>query len=203
MSATGGRWVPVDHATKFERSCRRPRQDCAVTKSVTIRGRSPGSMPSTQSRRTTLASPKGPTTSGGRAAGPPSASPGRQRRPAGPLCRLIGHGQTAVLRPTRRHGHWERESSSSSHRRSGDAAGAGRGKGQHAGVPLRRFRAVEELGRLSPHPQGRPCGRPPGTRVPGTGRVEGYAQGVAVLAELRTTAEGMSASADRHYPRPF
>jgi hypothetical protein len=23
------------------------------------------------------------------------------------------------------------------------------------------------------------------------------------LAELRTTAEGMSASADRHYPRPF
>jgi hypothetical protein len=34
-----------------------------------------------------------------------------------------------------------------------------------AGVPLRRVRAVERAGRLSLHPQGRPCGRPPPAAV--------------------------------------
>jgi hypothetical protein len=49
-----------------------------------------------------------------------------------------------------------------------DATGGTRVKEQqHAGVPLRRVRAVEELGDFSLHPQGRPCGRPPAALRPG------------------------------------
>jgi hypothetical protein len=36
---------------------------------------------------------------------------------------------------------------------------------KHAGVPLRRVRALRALGDSSPHPQGRPCGRPPPAAV--------------------------------------
>ena len=43
---------------------------------------------------------------------------------------------------------------------------------QHAGVPLRRGRAVEGAGRFSLHPQGRPCGRlPPGSHTTATGKL--------------------------------
>jgi hypothetical protein len=63
-----------------------------------------------------------------------------------------------------------------------DATGGTRAK--HAGIPHRRVRAVEGAGRLSLHPQGRPCGRPPAAAVLGRQHHDG-GRGRATVAPDR------------------